>query len=139
MKLYLSGPMTGIPQCNFPAFDEACAKLRAAGHVVISPHEQDSSALQAAARASLDGIDAIEKTPGESLGRTLGNDVRVIIDDVEAVVLLQCWERSRGARLEVYTALTYGRAVYYFDRCEPSGLYMPSREQIRTVIKRTIP
>lgn len=139
MKLYLSGPMTGVPRCNFPAFDEACTKLRAAGHSVISPHEQDSPALQAASRASPNGVNTIETTPGESLGRTLGNDVRVIIDEVDGVVFLPAWDASRGARIEAFVALTFNKQFAYFDRGAKNALYEVSHERVREVLKRCMP
>ena len=35
MKLYLAGPMRGLPLCNFPAFDAAAAWLTSKGHIVF--------------------------------------------------------------------------------------------------------
>lgn len=37
MKLYISGPMTGLPNFNYPAFHEAKARLIEAGYEVVSP------------------------------------------------------------------------------------------------------
>ncbi len=40
-KVYLAGPMRGLPLFNFPAFADAAAKLRAQGYDVFSPAERD--------------------------------------------------------------------------------------------------
>jgi hypothetical protein len=37
VKLYVSGPMTGLPEFNYPAFHEAKRHLEEAGFDVISP------------------------------------------------------------------------------------------------------
>ena len=36
-RIYIAGPMTGIPEHNYPAFHAAVAKLRAEGYAVTSP------------------------------------------------------------------------------------------------------
>lgn len=36
-KVYISGPMTGLPEYNYPAFHEAAHKLREAGYEPINP------------------------------------------------------------------------------------------------------
>lgn len=38
-RVYLAGPMTGIEDFNFPAFNDMAAKLRARGYVVENPAE----------------------------------------------------------------------------------------------------
>jgi len=38
-RIYLSGPMTGLPDLNFPAFAAMTDTLRAGGHTVTNPAE----------------------------------------------------------------------------------------------------
>ena len=41
MRLYLAGPMSGIKDFNFPAFNEAAEHLRKLGYEVFNPAEDD--------------------------------------------------------------------------------------------------
>lgn len=115
MKVYIAGPMTGIPQFNFPAFDAAANALRERGLEVISPAELDDEVDRAAAMASPDGSalsygQGVKKTWGEFLAR----DVKLISDGgIEGIYVLPGWERSRGARLETFVgAALNGIPVY---------------------------
>ena len=38
-RIYLSGPMSGLPGLNFPTFHSMTASLRASGHTVTNPAE----------------------------------------------------------------------------------------------------
>lgn len=114
MKLYISGPMSGIPRFNFPAFARAALALREQGYTVVSPHEMDSQATQEAAWASPDG-DVAGLPAGETWGALLARDVKIIADEVDGIVLLPNWEKSRGARLEAVTGLLCGRTFYLFN------------------------
>lgn len=102
MKLYIAGPMTGIPQFNFPAFNEMAERLRSQGYEVVSPAELDDDADRAMALASIDGhVGSVEKTWGDFLAR----DVKLIADDgIDGILVLPGWEKSRGARLETFVA-----------------------------------
>ena len=117
MKVYVAGPMTGIPQFNFPAFDEAAKVLRDRGFDVTSPAELDDEVDRAAAMASPDGSalsygKGVKKTWGEFLAR----DVKLLSDGgIEAVVVLPGWRKSRGARLETFVANAMnGKPVYCY-------------------------
>ncbi|HED2900646.1 TPA: DUF4406 domain-containing protein, partial [Citrobacter freundii] len=37
MKIYIAGPMTGIPKYNRPAFHFEAIRLASEGHVVLNP------------------------------------------------------------------------------------------------------
>ena len=109
---YLAGPMTGIPQFNFPAFAAAAERLRAFGFTIVSPHEQDSPAVQKAALASTDGqLDANGQIAGETWGDILARDVKLVADGVAGVFVLPGWEKSRGARLETFVAHLTGKPI----------------------------
>lgn len=102
-KIYLAGPMTGIPQFNFPAFFEAAAALRECGFDVVSPAEIDCKE---------DGDSALQSKTGDakeanrSWGDFLSRDVKLLADTgIEGIVFLPDWEKSKGAKLEAYVGL----------------------------------
>lgn len=105
MKLYLAGPMTGIPSFNIPMFDRVAAVLRSQGYDIVSPAELDDPEIRAISLASPDGAIATLNTHGQTWGDFLARDVKLLADDgIEGVVVLPGWERSNGARLETFVA-----------------------------------
>jgi hypothetical protein len=88
--VYLSGPMTGLPMLNAPAFASAAHKLRALGFDVINPAEN----IQAFASASWEECMRV--------------DIEQLVRDCYAVVYLPDWDESRGALLEMYIANALG-------------------------------
>jgi hypothetical protein len=127
--------MTGIPQFNFPLFETVARELRARGHLITSPHENDTPAVQAAAWASPDGkLDPSGKIAGETWGDILARDVKLVADVVRGVVLLPGWGKSKGARLEVFVALLCGHEVFSFEPALPSGLLPMDRFEALHII-----
>jgi len=117
VKVYLAGPMTGIPQFNFPAFDAVAADLREHGYEVVSPAELDDPEDRETALASPDGSmagghGATQKTWGDFLAR----DVKLLADGgIEAIFVLPGWERSRGARLETFVGYLCGLPIVAYE------------------------
>lgn len=107
MKGYIAGPMSGIRQFNFPAFDAAAEKLRAVGFEVVSPAELDDPEHRALALASETGDPAeIDAKVGVTWGDFLARDVKLIADSgVQAIFVLPGWETSRGAMLETFVGV----------------------------------
>lgn len=123
-RVYIAGPMTGIPQFNFPAFDDAARDLRAVGHDVVSPAELDDPEDRAAALASPDGQMHGGHHMNKTWGDFLARDVKLIADDgIEAIYVLSGWSRSRGARLETFVGKAMcGIPVFMYDGNAPYGL-----------------
>lgn len=80
MKLYLSGPMTGIPDYNYSEFARVADLLRKDGHDVISPHELNLR--------------------GHSWKECMRIAIVAMLTGADAIVLLAGWEKSRGSKLE---------------------------------------
>lgn len=91
MRIYIAGPMTGLPEYNYPAFRAAAVELRAVGYVVEDPSLNDNP------------------TPGAYHGWLRAGLAQLITCD--AVALLDGWEASGGARLEVNVGATLGMRV----------------------------
>lgn len=88
-RLYISGPMTGWADYNYPAFAEAASVLRAAGYDVASPHETDFT-----------DTPEIERTWDFYMRRAIA-----LMLTCDAVAVLPRWQHSRGAALEVHIAV----------------------------------
>lgn len=91
MKLYVAGPMTGLPEFNYPAFRAAADQLRELGHDVEDPSTN------------------VNPTPDDYHGWLRAGLAQLI--RCEGVALLDGWEASGGARLEVIVAATLGLSV----------------------------
>ena len=135
---YLAGPMRGYPQCNFPSFFSAAETLRAAGHRIISPAELDSPASCAQALACVGGEDP-QTFGGESMGVILARDIRIVIDDVSGVIFLPGWSKSRGARLEAFTALLHDKDLAVFSPHGWKDLRLVHKSTIRNLLLENMP
>lgn len=113
MKLYLAGPMRGIPEFNFPAFHAAAALLRERGHEVFSPAEKDiekyGDQLVNAAGSEAEAASNV----GFSLRDALRMDLDWITEHGEGIALLKGWERSSGALAEFMTARALGQVMLF--------------------------
>jgi hypothetical protein len=95
-RIYIAGPMAGIPDLNYPAFNAQAARLRALGYHVENPAENPDPPCR-----SWDGY------------------MRLAIAQLvtcDTIALLPGWQASRGARVERHLALDLGMpAVYAAD------------------------
>lgn len=91
-RIYLSGPMSGYPEYNYPAFHQAAAALREWGYSVCSPAETS---------------DWLGELSHEDYLRF---DIARVLE-ADEIRTLPGWERSQGALAEIYTAIRIGTPV----------------------------
>ena len=117
MKVYLAGPMRYYKGYNFQAFIDEAARLRAAGHEVVSPAEMDMEKYPHINWLELDGEDHPD-IPDFSIEDTLFNDFRQIVYNVDGIALLPGWSKSSGATAEFFVANCFRREVLYCEGAE---------------------
>lgn len=83
--LYIAGPMSGLPEHNYPAFFDAEEQLLTAGHNVLNP-------------ARIDELCSLE--PGPRVWEWYKRRALRMLTDADGVALLPDWQRSRGASIE---------------------------------------
>lgn len=106
MRIYCAAPMRGYPLANHPAIQDATARMRALGHEVFSPADQDLSRGNDPADRGTDFC----HDPAY-LRTALGEDLAWITGQADMVVVLPGWQRSKGAQAEVHAALAVGAPV----------------------------
>lgn len=95
-RVYISGPMTGIKDFNYPAFHAAEQALRAQGFEVENP--------------------ANNPDPDP---KTWENFMRMAVKQVcecDAVATLPGWWKSKGAMIEVQLAQTLGLEIFSLEQ-----------------------
>ena len=99
-KIYIAGPMRGLPAFNYPAFHFYAQHARKAGFAVENPAE----------------IGALYGTPEQInddpalLAAVVEAELHAL-DTCNAICLLPGWEKSEGARRELARALQLGLAI----------------------------
>jgi hypothetical protein len=83
--IYLSGPMTGLPNYNRPAFNAAAKQLRSEGKTVFNPAELG------------------EPDPIHDRAWYMRRDIEGLLKS-DVVYVLPGWEESDGAKLEIEIA-----------------------------------
>lgn len=91
MTIYLSGPMRGYPEFNYPLFNDTATMLRKMDHVVFNPAENE-----------------IEH--GRPFSEYMSVDLSMVCY-ADATACLPNWHKSHGARIEIFVAWKLGKKV----------------------------
>jgi len=110
--IYVAGPMRGIKNYNFPAFDRQAELLRKQGWRVINPAEMDrehgspeSSPMEYDPTTNYDDR--------EFMREALRRDLVAIAEECTAIYCMSGFEQSRGAKAEYQLAKAIGIDIYY--------------------------
>src|SRR6266576_3622383 len=108
--------MSRYPKFNFPAFYKVAARLRAGGHTVFNPAENDvqryGEDFHAAALASVAGDPADLAKFGFSKRQVLEDDTQWICRHAEAIAMLPGWKKKRSSRMEHALGLALDLLIY---------------------------
>lgn len=133
---YLAGPMTGYPQFNHPLFNRVEKTLvEEFGWHVFNPVKSDSSELQEMAMASEKGLRS--DLPTGAWEEILALDMSVLIEDCDSIIVLEGWEKSQGARIEVFTALTLHLPIFWWDDSTQNPRAYPTMTAARVLHENT--
>ena len=105
-RMYLSGPMTGIPNYNHELFDRVAKEFRDANFAVCSPSE------------FFDGDLTKERK------EYMREAVKYLLE-ADTIVLLPGWEESKGARLEVGIATELDLIVVEYVENDEQAAKLP--------------
>lgn len=101
-KIYIAGPMSGLPELNFPAFHAEATWLRAMGNEVVNPAE-------------------INSDPTAKWEDCMRADIAQLVT-CDRIHMLPGWTKSRGATLEHHIALSLGMEITHSPTpAAPSG------------------
>lgn len=104
-NVYLAGPMAGMEDFNFPAFERATKKLRAMGYTVFSPAESDLEEY-----GDLEGV-----KNNFDYRKCLKKDLVWILDNADHIALLPDWEKSKGVKAELALAEALNLTVIHLN------------------------
>jgi len=92
--IYIAGPMTGIPDLNFHAFEAAEKKLKELGHIVRSPHRIKQCC---------------------TYEEYLRVDLKLLLT-CDTIAMLPGWNKSNGAKKERIVSDAIGNTTFLLDK-----------------------
>ena len=103
-RIFVSGPMRGIPNCNYARFDAAARRLREDGWTVVNP--VDIGRKYGTAEYLVTHPAVLSACMKEDVDSLAGCD---------AIYLLRGWHMSEGARGELVEAIRLGLRIFLED------------------------
>jgi hypothetical protein len=117
-RTYLSGPMTGYPEYNYPLFRTVSANLRRRGWTIESPHENPKPTQRDLDRCYCPPASAKEKgceCKDDRMWHYYMVKCREQVERCDSIILMPGWPESKGARQELEWALDLNHLVFAYD------------------------
>lgn len=99
---YLSGPMSGYPEYNYPEFERTKKNLERQGYKIVSPHECEPDP----------DAGSISE---EQLWENMMVKCMAKMEECNGIILMEGWPESRGARRELEYAIRNHWPVFYYN------------------------
>lgn len=112
-KVYIAGPMRGLPGLNFAAFDAAKALLIERGWDPISPADIDreSGITEQVSKAASKDVQKDAEMRRHFVERDVAALLSLRAEEGDAIALLKGWTDSTGANAELRVARWLGLAI----------------------------
>lgn len=119
-KVYLAGPMTGLPSFNFPTFLNVAKQLRKKGYEVFCPAEHDikmhgTDFMKYPGFEEGDSSELCKHYSGFDIRETLSADTQWICHEADMLMMLPGWSLSKGAQAEYWLARAIGLEVQFWE------------------------
>lgn len=109
-RVYIAGPMTGMPNYNIAAFNEAEEKLLEEGYDVINPARLFKTLAKAIA-SEADVLEHFNEYPRGKYAVAMVEMELALLRTCDAIKLLEGWKESFGAQRELMEAIENGLRV----------------------------
>lgn len=93
-RVYVAGPMSGLPNFNKDAFAAAAHQLNQLGFTAVNPFRDDD-------------VNGDELAKGKTYESILAQSLSLLLT-CDAIYLLDGWEKSHGAQIEYHLAQHQG-------------------------------
>jgi hypothetical protein len=103
MKVYISGPITDIPDENREAFSQAAATIALLKHEPVNPHDVCADIYEIP-RLENESEDAYKKRKWRIYMR---KNIKALVE-CDAIHRLPGYEKSKGSKLEIHIAKELG-------------------------------
>lgn len=137
LKIYISGPITGIEDLNRGSFAKYEKKFVELGYDVVNPFKLDHSKAEAMEevykKETTNGDDFLTHSREDIHNEYMKVDLKALIDcDLMGLMNEQEWEFSKGCKMEIRTAVDIGLEIISLEtECE---LYFENKNTLKILL-----